>query len=59
MNQKKKVSRWSSIEEDVKEGELWDEPDKELIRQENKRASGAMEEEAAANEIIKEGALKP
>ncbi|KFK44218.1 hypothetical protein AALP_AA1G229900 [Arabis alpina] len=48
------ITETSSIEEDVTEGELWDELDKELTRQENERDSGAMEEEAAAAKEITE-----
>ncbi|KAL1191798.1 hypothetical protein V5N11_033670 [Cardamine amara subsp. amara] len=49
------IAETSSIEEDVTEGELWDELDKELTRQENERDSEAMEEEAAvAKEITEE-----
>ncbi|CAN8274981.1 unnamed protein product [Cochlearia groenlandica] len=46
----------SSIEEeeDVTEGELWNELDKELNRQEKERDSEAMEEEAAAAKEITE-----
>lgn len=48
------ITETSSIEEDVTEGELWDELDKELTRQENERDSEAMEEEAAAAKEITE-----
>lgn len=48
------IAETSSIEEDVTEGELWDELDKELTRQENERDSEAMEEEAAAAKEITE-----
>ncbi|CAF2021091.1 BnaC07g33410D [Brassica napus] len=48
------ITETSSVEEDVTEGELWDELDKELTRQEKERASGAMEEEAAAAKEITE-----
>ncbi|AEE83689.1 lipase class 3 family protein [Arabidopsis thaliana] len=48
------IAETSSIEEDVTEGELWDELDRELTRQENERDSEAMEEEAAAAKEITE-----
>ncbi|KAG7542700.1 Mono-/di-acylglycerol lipase N-terminal [Arabidopsis thaliana x Arabidopsis arenosa] len=48
------IAETCSIEEDVTEGELWDELDKELTRQENERDSEAMEEEAAAAKEITE-----
>uniref|UniRef100_A0A1J3CES8 Sn1-specific diacylglycerol lipase alpha n=1 Tax=Noccaea caerulescens TaxID=107243 RepID=A0A1J3CES8_NOCCA len=48
------ITETSSVEEDVTEGELWDEIDKELTRHENERNSEAMEEEAAAAKEITE-----
>ncbi|CAH2078921.1 unnamed protein product [Thlaspi arvense] len=48
------ITETSSIEEDVTEGELWDELDKELTRQEKERDSEAIEEEAAAAKEITE-----
>ncbi|KAG2239120.1 hypothetical protein Bca4012_023890 [Brassica carinata] len=47
------MTETSSVEEDVTEGKLWDELDKELTQQ-KERDSGAMEEEAAAKEIREE-----
>ncbi|ESQ55849.1 hypothetical protein EUTSA_v10024634mg [Eutrema salsugineum] len=48
------ITETSSVEEDVTEGELWDELDKELTRQEKERDSEAIEEEAAAAKEIME-----